>query len=504
MNENMKEVSTILVVEDHQDMLMMIRKFLSEHGFKVIGAETGEIALKKYRKKPPNLILMDIMLPGISGIETTKRIRGDEKSTDYIPIIMITAKNKVEDIVEGLNAGADDYIIKPFKFDELIARIKSSIRTKDLYDKLRDQTSELKKANQTNYSLNQSLISKNKELRKKIYDLHNIFEISFELHAILDLHRLINSTLLTLVGQFSCKSALFLFIQKKNEQRLSVFNSKGYYESDTENLRIEKSDVLYKYCLSNRDPILFNKLPKEIENSNAIKNLKNLQIELISPIIVHEKEAALLCLGDRVKSKKYSQNELELLGTVNNIISIAVSNAHLYDEVIQLSYTDGMTELHNYRYFEMRLKEEVMRHSRTKQKVSLIILDVDFFKNYNDTLGHQAGDGVLKTLGIILKETVRENDIVARYGGEEFAVILPGVAQGGAIILADRIREKVEKQNFPNQEIQPKGSLTISLGVATLPDQAKDANDLIYKADTALYTAKRSGRNRVIQFSNTN
>jgi len=497
----MKEVSTILVVEDHQDMQTMISKFLGEYGFKVIGAETGEIALKKYKKKPPDLILMDIMLPGISGIETTKRIRSDEKSIDYVPIIMITAKNQVEDVVEGLNAGADDYIIKPFKFDELVARINSSIRTKSLYDKLRNQTSELEEANQTNFQLNQSLIGKNKELRKKIYDLHNIFEISFELHAILDLDRLINSTLLTLIGQFSCKSALFLFIHKKNEQRLSVLNSKGYHESDTENLKVEKSDELYTYCLTKRDPILLKNLPKELKDSDAVKELQKVNIELITPINVHDKEAAMLCLGERVKLKNYTQNELEILGTINNIISISVSNAHLYDEVIQLSYTDGMTELHNYRYFEMRLKEEVMRHSRTKQEVSLIILDVDFFKNYNDTLGHQAGDEVLRNLAIILKDTVRENDIVARYGGEEFAVILPGVDPEGSMILADRLRENVENFKFANQEIQPKGKLTISVGVATLPNQAKDVKDLIYKAETALYKAKNSGRNRVIQFS---
>ena len=498
----MKQVSTILVVEDHQEMLSMISKFLEQHNFKVIGAETGEIALKKYKINPPDLILMDIMLPGISGIETTKHIRENEQSDNYLPIIMLTARNQVEDVVEGLNSGADDYIIKPFKFEELIARINSSIRTKELYDRLRVQTLELKDANQTNYKLNQSLIGKNKELRKKIYDLHNIFEISLELHAILDLNRLTNSTLLTLIGQFSCKSALFLFIVKKNEQRLSVLNSKGYYNSDIENIKIEKSDKLYKYCLENKNSILVKKLPNDLKKSNAVIALKQLNIELISPIMVHDKEVALLCLGDRIKSKNYTEHELELLGTMNNIISIAVSNAYLYDEVIQLSYTDGMTELHNYRYFEMRLKEEVMRHTRTKQEVSLIILDVDFFKNYNDTLGHPAGDQVLKKLGLILKETVRENDIVARYGGEEFAVILPGVAEEGAMILADRIRERVEKNKFPNQEIQPKGNLTISVGVATLPNQAKDAKDLIYKADTALYTAKNSGRNRVIQFLN--
>jgi diguanylate cyclase (GGDEF)-like protein len=182
-------------------------------------------------------------------------------------------------------------------------------------------------------------------------------------------------------------------------------------------------------------------------------------------------------------------------------VSIALSNASLYDEVTQLSYTDGMTELHNYRYFEMRLKEEILRHTRNKQGVSLIILDVDHFKNYNDTLGHQAGDEVLRQLGGILKHTVRENDIVSRYGGEEFAVILPSVGKEGVIILAERIRSHVADAEFKDEHVQPLGKLTVSIGTASLPLDASDSTDLIYKADTALYAAKHSGRNCVRQYS---
>ncbi len=491
----------IMIIEDHIEMSSMISKFLQGHNFVVDCAETGEIGLKKIIDNPPDIILMDIMLPGLSGIEVTKQIRENIQTDYYIPILMVTAKNHVEDVVVGLEAGADDYILKPFKFDELLARIKTSIRTKELYDTLRNQAIDLEKSNKKNNQLNQTLITKNKDLTKKIYEQHNVFEISLELNSILDMDRLINSTLLTLVGQLSCKSALFMFIKKKNEQRLSVLNSKGFQQSDIEKLTIEKSDILFKYFEDNHDPLLLENIPNILKDSKAIQDLQKINIELVVPIFIQKKEIAILSLGSRVMEKKYTKNELEILATVSNIVSIAIYNAYLYDEVVQLSYTDGMTELHNYRYFEMRLNEEILRQRRTNQEVSLIILDVDYFKNYNDTLGHPAGDEVLRKLGSILKETVRENDIVARYGGEEFAIILPGVGLEGSGILAERIREEVEKYYFPNEEIQPSGSLTISVGYATFPLQAKDAKNLIHKADTALYSAKSSGRNCVVQFS---
>ena len=497
-----KRPARILIVEDHAEMLQVLRKFLTEKGYEIIEANTGETALEMVKSEKPDIILLDIMLPGISGVEVTKELRTNNANGQYIPILMLTAKSEIKDVIAGLEIGADDYIIKPFSFEELIARVNSAIRIKNLNENLRAQSIELESANQKIYQLNQTLIEKNKELRKKIYDLRNIFDISLELHSILDVERLINSSLLTMIGKFSCKSALFMHVVKKNEQRLSVQNSKGFYKSEVENLIIEMSDPLVSYLYETQKPVPMDQMPDDTSTSAGTRALKEINIELVSPIkILHNNSEALICLGQRVNNKPYTENELELLITINNIVSIAISNAALYDEVIQLSYTDGMTELHNYRYFEMRLREEVLRHARNKQDVSLIILDVDFFKNYNDTLGHQAGDEVLKTLGKILKETVRENDIVARYGGEEFAVILPGVSRDGVVILADRLREQVDIEPFPNQEVQPSGSLTISIGTASLPLDATEVKDLIYKADTALFAAKHAGRNRVVQYS---
>lgn len=490
----------ILIVEDHTEMIQVLKKFLGERNFYVEGAENAEVAFEKINSYSPNLIIMDVMLPGISGVELTRKIRESESTENYTPILMLTAKNKVEDVVEGLEAGADDYIVKPFNFDELLARINAAIRLKKLNEDLFQKTNELEVANKKIFSLNQNLIGKNKELRKKIYELHNIFEISFELHSILDIDKLVNSALLSLIGQFSCKSALFLYPRRRNEQRLFVINSKGFYQSDVEDIKIEKSDPLYQHFAEKKDSAILTDLPMDLKKSQGFKDLEKLNLQMVAPVIIHGSEIGLICLGERVKDKVYDSNEIEILRTVNNIVSIAVSNAVLYEEVKQLSYTDGMTELHNYRYFEMRLNEEILRYSRTKQNLSLIILDVDHFKNYNDTMGHPAGDEVLRILASILKETVRENDIVSRYGGEEFAIILPNANKEGVTILAERLRKKVEEYKFPNEEVQPSGRISVSVGTASLPEDADKAAELIHKADTALYVAKRNGRNRVVNY----
>jgi len=487
----------ILIVEDHNDMMMILQKYLQESRFATIGAETAEIGLEKYQAEKPDLILMDLMLPGMSGLQAIRKIKGDMQDNVYTPIIVLTAKNEIDDIVEGLDSGADDYVVKPFNFDELVARIRTALRLKELNELLLQQTNKLEEANTQINRLNESLLEKNKELRRNIYNLHSLFEISMELNSILQLKRLVNSILLTLIGQFSCKSALFLYADKPQIDYLETLNSKGFYEQEVAGLHIQKSDPLIRYLYSSYRPEAIRQLLQKVNHSKALAQLETLGMELITPIVIQNKVEGLVGLGPRVKSMEYEQRDLEHISILSNIISIAVSNASLYQEVEQLSYTDGMTELHNYRYFELRLKEEVVRHKRTNEGLSLLILDVDNFKNFNDTMGHPAGDEVLRKLSHVLKETVRENDIVARYGGEEFAVILPAVPKNGAFILAERLRENIEKTYFEHEEVQPLGKVTVSIGGASMPEDASDYKNLINRADSALYTAKEQGRNQV-------
>lgn len=158
---------------------------------------------------------------------------------------------------------------------------------------------------------------------------------------------------------------------------------------------------------------------------------------------------------------------------------------------------DGLTNVYNHRYFQDKLKEKVEIGRKENKPVSMIFIDIDYFKHYNDLYGHQKGDNILKELAEIVTKSVREKDIVARYGGEEFAVILEDTTEKETLEIAERIRANVEETYFDGEENQPKGKITASIGISIFPDKAKDELELIKSADDALYRAKFFNKNRV-------
>ncbi|SHJ22995.1 diguanylate cyclase [Desulfofundulus thermosubterraneus] len=168
----------------------------------------------------------------------------------------------------------------------------------------------------------------------------------------------------------------------------------------------------------------------------------------------------------------------------------------LMDTLVHQASRDPLTGLYNRRQLALDLQRELSRARRYSISLALIMADVDFFKNYNDTNGHLAGDEVLRQLAALLVSNTRDADTVYRYGGEEFIILLPQTEPAGAVTVAEKLRRKVEKHSFPHGEKQPGGRLTISLGVAVYPDHARDAEGLILAADRALYRAKKEGRNR--------
>ncbi len=172
----------------------------------------------------------------------------------------------------------------------------------------------------------------------------------------------------------------------------------------------------------------------------------------------------------------------------------------IFQKTQQETFVDELTQLYNYRYFMRALAAEVLRSHRYNAPLSLVVCDVDDFKYYNDINGHLAGNMALKKLAAIIKKSVRDVDIPTRYGGEEFALILPETNKEGAYVMSERIRKGVERRRFPKGDLQPLKRFSISGGVATLDVDAESAEELIRKADQALYVAKSKGKNRTALF----
>ncbi|MBS3152723.1 GGDEF domain-containing protein [Candidatus Woesearchaeota archaeon] len=201
---------------------------------------------------------------------------------------------------------------------------------------------------------------------------------------------------------------------------------------------------------------------------------------------------------DKTDTYKFDEYEMTVLKNfVNEVVAPSLDLALDNEKNFGASIRDPLTGLYNHGYFIFQLEREVENAKRGDNKVSLVMIDVDYFKYYNDHNGHPMGDKVLANIGKILRNSTRKGDIVARYGGEEFAVILFNAKPNDAIEKAEEFRKAIANFKFDKEELQPNGDLTISLGVANFPLHAKDHSELVEKADEALYHSKNSGKNRV-------
>ncbi len=339
----------------------------------------------------------------------------------------------------------------------------------------------------------------NRELKRRIYDFHNLFQISLDLTSILDMDNLVNSYLNTLIGQLRIKNTILYLHKDKSSTKLELVKTKGVHESELEDLIFDTKDTLVKELFQKRCPVI---IADELTSLKEINKFRSVDAEVITPLFHSRKLIGLLILGMKINGKPYNQTDIEMVTLITNIVSVAIANSRLYEKVKESSITDDLTTLHNYRYFRIRLRDEVFRSQRTNRPVSLVIMDVDHFKNYNDTLGHPAGDKILKQIAKILKSCIRDTDVAARYGGEEFCIILPEEDQNGAEAFCKRLMKRIQDFPFYKEEVQPKGKLTISIGAATYPRDANMIKELIVRADKALYKAKNQGRNQFTLYSN--
>ena len=212
------------------------------------------------------------------------------------------------------------------------------------------------------------------------------------------------------------------------------------------------------------------------------------------PILIGDRRIGVLNFADKATGEAFDERDLELLEAIGPQIAVAVDRTVLKDkagEFEQLSVTDSLTGLLNRRYLEKRLIEEIQRSKRHRFPMSLMMLDVDEFKSYNDTFGHPAGDAALKIVASVLQDMLRGDDVAARYGGEEFAILLPQTTSTEGAAIAERLRQRIEHTEFPKRKV------TVSIGIAACSNEIDTPTDIIGAADHALYEAKNHGRNNV-------
>jgi len=272
-------------------------------------------------------------------------------------------------------------------------------------------------------------------------------------------------------------------------------------------------EALEKVRTEKPDLILLDVMMPKMNGFQVCQQLRNGKNTHFIPIIM---VTALNEMEDKIKGieagaddficKPY--NKLELLARVKSLLRIKHLHNKLeekvkeleeaHEQLRKLAITDGLTGLYNFRYFKEQLTQELNRARRHKLRVSVVINDIDYFKHYNDTHGHPAGNVVLTTIANLLRSNIRNIDVAARYGGEEFSLILVETDKKAAGIVAHKIKKLVEDYPFSYEETQPNGKLTISMGVATFPEDGFDPDELVSVADKRLYKAKENGRNLVV------
>ena len=213
------------------------------------------------------------------------------------------------------------------------------------------------------------------------------------------------------------------------------------------------------------------------------------------PLIVNGEAIGVLCL-DSTTPSRYGEQELELLVPLSEQLAIAIEHGRLFQEIHRLAMTDELTDLFNHRHFYSQLEQEFTRTLRYGHPPSLIMLDIDHFKQYNDLNGHLAGDEALRLIAVLLRNSVRGVDIVARYGGDEFGIILPETDLQQAWVQAERIRLAMESDASDRQKASGGERLTASLGIACLGPNMRQVEDLVRAADQALYRSKAAGGNQ--------
>jgi two-component system cell cycle response regulator len=443
----------VLVVDDVPANVKLLEAKLRAEYFEVITAMNGIDALDAVQRHAPDIVLLDVMMPEMDGIEVCKRIKGAPGS-QHVPVVMVTALDTPEDRVRGLQAGADDFLSKPVNDLALFCRVRSLLRLKMLTDELQTRTD------------------------GGAGDLLNLEKLDYPGKILLvddsDDHASSIEEALERVHQVTSVS----------EPQKALFEAaENPYDLIIVSLDLQGFDGL-RLCSQIRSLERTRQIPVLIlvdghQTDRLIRGLDmGVNDYLVRPVDHNELEA-------RVKSQIRRWRHTQQLR--NNV-----------KQSIEMAVTDSLTGLNNRRYMESHLTTLVQSAGNRGKALTLLALDIDHFKQINDTYGHDAGDKVLKEFADRIKKVVRGDDVACRTGGEEFVIVLPETSMPAACSIAERLRKTISESPFDLDLPSGPFQLTVSIGLSSLDAVAETPAQLLKRADIALYEAKRSGRNRVV------
>lgn len=334
---------------------------------------------------------------------------------------------------------------------------------------------------------------------KKIYDLRQLIEISRALNSTLDYEYLIQAVLDMCLAQVqTLRAALFLTPELDSDELQLVSGHKGFeLNQEPESYRIPLESPLVSYFLQNNRSLTIKEVEEHVGEDPSVQIIRSMGVELIVPLKSKGKVIGLIVLGEKAVGGEYPDDERRFLVDLASLGGVAVDNARLYERAT----VDMMTGLKNHAYFQSRFREERERAVRRKTPLALLLTDVDKFKNFNDTYGHQAGDEVLKAVARVLIDSARHSDFAARYGGEEFCMVMPGADEETALEMGETVRKRIEEMTVEHEGKEMKVTLSVGVAVLDVEQDGKTNKTMIERADQALYVCKRNGRNQVRSYS---
>lgn len=484
----------ILIADDDPSILESLSGVLRDSGFDVSAADGRDSLMRELGNGTPDLLLLDVIMPGADGVQVLQELKGDARWRD-IPVLMVSSLSPDEMTEKTFGLGAADFIRKPFRPRELIARVQAQLRLHrtlvSTRDALRSAEDELRRARD------------DAESRKKVVDI--LHEVTGDLASDEIYHILARRVARAL--KLSRCSVILAKPGDKVGVVATAFDDPVLRHFEIHLDRYPEIST----ALETGKPVLI----EDLQSSELHRNVrlewkaKGTQVPIRSVIVLPfelgDEQAGVFFLRRLASEPALTREDVEFADAVVKAAVAAIVRAQLLENtraentrIEVLAHTDPLTQVLNRRALTVRLVSEMDRARRYDAILSMLMVDLDHFKQINDTHGHLIGDDALRELAQLLHESVRSVDFVARYGGEEFVVVLPETKLDGAVKFADRLRERIEATPF----VREHGGvhITASIGVASYPKgDVHTVDDLFARADEALYRAKSEGRNRVCQ-----